>query len=47
MVNRFYLISVTLNEICLLTPQRVVQLLFHQNIANKTQKMHEKEGCCL
>lgn len=47
MVNKFLLISVSLNEICLLTLQRVVQLLFHQNIANKTQKMHEKEGCFL
>lgn len=47
MVNRFYLIFVSLNEICLLMLQRVLQLLFHQNIANKMQKMHEKEGCCL
>lgn len=45
MVNRFDLISVSLNKMCLLTLQGVV--LFHQKIANKTLKMHEKEGCCL
>lgn len=43
----FYVILLSLNEICLLMRRRVGQLLFHQRIANKTQKMHENEGRCL
>lgn len=44
MVNRFYLILVSLNEICLLTLQRIIQLFFHQNMAIKHRKCMKKRA---
>lgn len=48
MVNRFflYLISVSLNKICLLTPESNNYCSIRTWLI-KRQKMHEKEGCCL
>lgn len=40
----FYLISVSLNGISLLTLRRIIQLLFHQKTANKTQTNARRRG---